>query len=51
VLVHLLKDENAPVDIKNNLLEQQKELSKERPWQSFNLSRQKAKQVLSQAKL
>jgi hypothetical protein len=51
VLVNLLKDENAPADMKNNLLEQQKELSKNQKWQSFNLSRQRAKQVLSQAKL
>ncbi len=51
VLVNLLKDENAPADIKRNLLEQQKELSKKQHWQSFNLSRHKAKQVLSQAKL
>ena len=51
VLVNLIKDENAPTDIKKNLLEQQKELSKKQQWQSINLSRQKAKQVLSQAKL
>jgi len=51
VLVNLLEAENVPVDIKKNLLEQQKELSKEQPWQSFNVSRQKAKQALSQAKL
>lgn len=51
VLVDLLKDKNAPADIKRNLVEQQQELSKKQPWQSFNLSQQKAKQVLSQAKL
>lgn len=48
VLVNQLNDEKASPDIKNYLAEKQKELSKKQSWQSFNLSQQKAKQVLSQ---
>jgi len=50
-LVNLLDDEKVSTDIKKYLSEEQKVLSKELPWQAFNLSRYKAKQVLSQYKL
>jgi len=51
VLVKLLNEENTPPDLKQYLMEQQMDLSTNQDWQSFNLSRQKAKQVLSQYKL
>ena len=50
VLVNLLKDENAPDDIKEYLVLLQEDLAKKQSWQSFNLSQHKAKQELSQAK-
>jgi hypothetical protein len=45
---NVFRDEYMSHDIKNYLAGQQNLLSKEQGWQSFNLSRQKAKQVLSQ---
>ena len=51
VLVNLANDKNVSHVIKDYLVEQQEVLSKEQSWQSFNLSRHKAKEVLSQLKL
>ncbi|MDO0825750.1 DUF4153 domain-containing protein [Desulfosporosinus nitroreducens] len=48
VLVKLLDEENTPFDLKQYLLEQQSELTKDREWQSFNLSQHKAKKALTQ---
>ena len=48
VLVKLLNKEDTPPDLKQYLGEQQEILSKMQAWQAYNLSRQKAKQVLSQ---
>lgn len=50
-VVNLLNDEKVTTDIRKYLTEQQVELSIKQSWQSFNLSKHKAKQVLSQAKL
>lgn len=50
VLVNLHNDGNAPYEIRKNLMDQQKELSIKQPWQAFNLSKYKAKQVLSEVK-
>jgi len=47
-LVKLFDEGNAPMDLKGILVEKQNELSKKQAWRSFNLSKQKAKQVLSQ---
>ncbi|HEY8911119.1 MAG TPA: DUF4173 domain-containing protein [Desulfosporosinus sp.] len=51
VLASLLNDENVATDIKKYLVEQQESLSKKQSWQSFNLSQQKAKQVLARSGL
>jgi len=50
-LVKLLDNEKVSTDIKKYLVEQQRVISKKQPWQSFNLSQHKAKQVLAQYKL
>lgn len=47
-LVNLLDDEKMSTDIQKYLVEEKEILSKKQPWQALNLSRDKAKQVLSQ---
>lgn len=47
VLVELLNEENTPIDLKRYLVEQEKKLSQKQDWQSLNLSKYKAKKVLS----
>jgi len=48
VLVKLIDEGNPPINLKADLVERQKQLSKKQAWQSFNLSQQKAKEVLAQ---
>lgn len=50
-VVNLLNDEMVSKDIKKYLAERQEDLALQRSWQSFNVSRHKAKQVLTQSKL
>ena len=50
-LVNLLDDQKVSTDIKKYLTERQEEISKKQPWQAFNLSKHRAKQVLSQYKI
>ena len=49
-LVSLLDDKKVSADIKKYLAEEQKVVSEKQSWQSFNLSKYKAIQVLSQYK-
>ena len=51
VLANLLNDENVATDLKKYLVEQHEELSKKQSWQSFNLSKNKARQVLARSGL
>jgi len=46
LLVNLLNEKNTLPNLKQYLLEQQRELSKSQEWQSFNLSQHKAKKAL-----
>jgi hypothetical protein len=50
-VVNLLDDKIVSKDIEKYLAERQEDLALQRSWQSFNLSRHKAKQVLTQSKL
>jgi len=49
-LVNLIDDDTVSLDIKKYLREQQGVIIRNSAWQSFNLSRYKAKQVLSRYK-
>ena len=49
-LVNLLEDNKVSTDIKKVLVEQQGAISRNNSWQSYNLSKQEAKKVLSQYK-
>ena len=49
-LVNLIDDHTVSADIKKYLREQQGVINRNSAWQSFNLSRHNAKQVLSQYK-
>jgi len=53
LLVELLddKDKNVAAQIENCLYEKKKELSRKRPWQSFNISSYRAKKLLTGYKL